>query len=350
LNNKRNVTISDFNEIAPIGRGATGSVILASDKLTDELFAIKIIPKSMLRNEKCLNRALFERDVLMKIQHPFVTKLYRTFQSKNCLYYVLEYVGGGDLFFHLHREVSFSPYQIKLYACEIVLALLHIHKLGIIYRDLKPENILIGTDGHIKLADFGLAKEMQSKRCTSMCGTKEYLSPEIIAGKKYDTKSDWWAFGIVIYRLLANRMPFSNESTPRLFELIQNGRVRFTSIIDPDAKNLLTKLLQTDPTKRIGDDDIMHQPYFKDIDWNKVAEKGYEPCFVPEMASPDSTENFPTDRSNFGISEFEKSSFGDDSSDDILYQFGEQKKLMNSAPLMYINDFSCTNLCGLDSA
>lgn len=353
INKKRKMTINDFNEISAIGTGATGKVILASDKLTNELFAIKIIPKSILRNEKSVSRALFERDALMKTQHPFITQLFRTFQSKNCLYYVLEYVGGGDLFFHLNRGVVFSPWQVKLYACEIVVALKHIHKLGIIYRDLKPENILIGADGHIKLADFGLAKDMQCLRCSTMCGTVEYLSPEMVSGKKYDVKSDWWTFGVVLFRLLTNRLPFVNlNNTAKLFAQIVRGRIRFPPEMDPVTKDLLSSLLVTDPEKRIGDDDIMEHPYFSDIDWNKVTAKGYEPCFIPEMASPDSTENFPTGLGDVNISAFERES--SDSSSDSFDGFIENSTeddgfRVCSAPLIHLNDFSCTNLKDLDT-
>jgi len=291
LRTYRKLSTSCFDFICPIGYGYSSEVVLARDKVTDVCFAIKIIPKARLKTNTSIVRAVSERNALMQASHPFITDFISSFQTNHALYYVLEFIGGGDLFFHLTRGTYFSHYQIRLYVAEITLALLHLHKLGIVYRDLKPENILIGNDGHLKLTDFGLAKEIASSTGT-ICGTNEYIAPEMLNKEKYGMEVDWWSLGVLVFRLFTGKMPFSSPNLSVLYQSITVGKYRIPKNTDPIISSFIRELLQIDPSCRIGDDSIRTHPFFEGVDWKKIIQKQYKPEFIPNISTPDSVENF----------------------------------------------------------
>ena len=201
----------DFKILKVIGRGSFGKVYLVQKKDNEKLYAMKTLKKDLtiqqqtyqstkgkcfilsLTNNNC--DVLAEREILEKIDHPFIVKLHFAFQTPSKLYFVMDFLNGGELFYHLKKEGRFSENRTVFYAAEILLALECLHKNGIIYRDLKPENVLLDSDGHIKLTDFGLSKQgvVGNRNTYTFCGTPEYLAPEIVKGKGHSKAVDWWS-------------------------------------------------------------------------------------------------------------------------------------------------------------
>jgi len=203
---------------------------------------------------------------------------------------ILDLLSGGELFFHLKEEGSFSLSRARMYTAEIVSALDHLHdKLDIVYRDLKPENIVLDKDGHACLTDFGLAKTDISKQpAFTFCGTPEYLAPEILKGKGHSKGVDWWSMGCVCYEMLCGLPPFYSENVNEMYELILNKPLVFPDHVPEDARELLTQLLQRDEGKRLTDGaKIKAHPFFKEIDWNKLERREYTPEFVPDISKDD---------------------------------------------------------------
>jgi serine/threonine protein kinase len=261
-------------------------------KANGELFAIKEIRKSQIRSKSHESRVIAERNILTQTSHQFLTKLHYAFQTSTKLYFVLEFVGGGNLRFHITRGIQFSHQQIRLYLAQIVIALRTLHKLGIIYRDLKPENILIDKNGHLKLSDFGLASQMDCDLSYSFCGTRSYLSPEVLRGEKHTFAIDWWSLGIVAFELRFGYRPFENENTRRLYETVQNTAPRIPRNADPTIASFIRQLLVKDPQLRLSGTDVICHPYFAGLSWEKVAKMEFEPEFIPIIDRPDSVLNF----------------------------------------------------------
>lgn len=290
------ININDFKILKLIGEGFGGKVFLARMKTNGKLFAIKAIDKERMLCKGNESRLVAERNILMRAKHQFITRLFYAFQDSNQCYLVLEYVAGGDLRYHLENQsLRFSKEQIRLYLAEIIVALRTLHKMGIIYRDLKPENILLDLKGHIKLADFGLSRQVDpGKDCKSLCGTFEYLAPEMIKNENQTFCIDYWALGILSYRLIVGYMPFQSGNKRILFNKIKESPVRFPQNIDPVSVSFISALLEKDPTKRLGSigTNILLHPFFAGIDWNLVSKMQTKPEFIPYISKDDSVSNF----------------------------------------------------------
>jgi serine/threonine protein kinase len=237
-----------------------------------------------------------EKAILSMITHPFSVNLYATFQHEEYLYMVMEYVIGGELFSQLRKVGRFNNETSRFYAAEIVLALQYLHQKNIVYRDMKPENLLIDRNGHIKITDFGFAKYVEDRTWT-LCGTPEYLAPEIIQSKGHGRAVDWWALGILIYEMLAGYPPFYDENPFGIYQKILAGRVEFPRRFDPAAKSLVRGLLTADRTKRYGclkdgAEDIKKHKWFKSVDWNKCFRRQLKPPYVPGYKNAKDTSNF----------------------------------------------------------
>merc|ERR1711904_287604 len=194
------------------------------------------------------------RNVLVRATHPFIVNLEYAFQTPKKLYFVLEYCPGGELFFHLSRAGRFSEGRCRFYASELLLAIQYMHSLNIIYRDLKPENVLLDAQGHAKLTDFGLSKEgiEDNFSAKSMCGTPEYLAPEIIEKRGHGKAVDWYSLGALMYEMLTGLPPFYTRDREQLFERIRRGELSYPSYVSDVAKSLLQRMLDRDPPKRLG--------------------------------------------------------------------------------------------------
>jgi serine/threonine protein kinase len=290
------LSMSDFTIVSVIGRGYYGKVMLCQDNDTKQYCAIKSVHKSRLIEANKIHTILRERNILVKVNHPFIVSLKAAFQTPSKFYFVLEYAPGGELFYHLQRRGPFPLEQVRLYAAEIALALHHLHDLGIIYRDLKTENILLDADGHIKLTDFGLSKDLAASDETStFCGTPEYLAPEIVRHLPHGMAVDWWMLGILVFELLFGVTPFANDNRATMFRSICNAEPRFPPEVDPDVQNLIARLLTKDAAQRADFPEIQAHPFFRTIPLERVMRKEFTPVYVPQVRSQSAAVNFDTD-------------------------------------------------------
>uniref|UniRef100_A0A672Z0R3 non-specific serine/threonine protein kinase n=1 Tax=Sphaeramia orbicularis TaxID=375764 RepID=A0A672Z0R3_9TELE len=292
-------TMNDFDYLKLLGKGTFGKVILVREKASGTYYAMKILKKEVIIAKDEVAHTLTESRVLKNTRHPFLTSLKYSFQTKDRLCFVMEYVNGGELFFHLSRERVFSEDRTRFYGAEIVSALDYLHSAKIVYRDLKLENLMLDKDGHIKITDFGLCKEGITDTATmkTFCGTPEYLAPEVLEDNDYGRAVDWWGLGVVTYEMMCGRLPFYNQDHEKLFELILMEEIKFPRTLSADAKSLLSGLLIKDPNKRLGggpDDakEIMRHSYFGTIDWQDVYDKKLVPPFQPQVSSETDTRYF----------------------------------------------------------
>jgi len=222
-----------------------------------------------------------ERRILENIRHPFIVKMDYAFQSDSKLFFVLEYCPGGELFFYLSQIGRFKEDAARFYASNILLALHHLHSQNILYRDLKPENVLVSHDGYVKIADFGLSKEniYGHNDAKSICGTAEYLAPEILLNQGHGKASDWWSFGGIIYEMLCGEPPFYSKNKEKLFRNIKYSEPKLDfPFLSENARDICGKLLEKSPTSRLGSgptdaEEIMAHPWFACINWNAITKR-----------------------------------------------------------------------------
>uniref|UniRef100_A0A8C2PHT1 cAMP-dependent protein kinase n=1 Tax=Capra hircus TaxID=9925 RepID=A0A8C2PHT1_CAPHI len=258
-----NAGLEDFERKKTLGTGSFGRVMLVKHKATEQYYAMKILDKQ---------------------------------KDNSNLYMVMEYVPGGEMFSHLRRIGRFSEPHARFYAAQIVLTFEYLHSLDLIYRDLKPENLLIDHQGYIQVTDFGFAKRVKGRTWT-LCGTPEYLAPEIILSKGYNKAVDWWALGVLIYEMAAGYPPFFADQPIQIYEKIVSGKVRFPSHFSSDLKDLLRNLLQVDLTKRFGNlkngvSDIKTHKWFATTDWIAIYQRKVEAPFIPKFRGSGDTSNF----------------------------------------------------------
>ncbi|KCV73160.1 AGC/SGK protein kinase [Fonticula alba] len=296
----KKAALNDFELLRVIGRGSFGKVVLVRHKTTTRIYALKVISKKAIRQRDEAKHIMAERNVLVQnVKHPFLVGLRYSFQTPEKLYLALDYVNGGELFFHLQRERCFEESRARFYAAEIVSALEYLHSVDIIYRDLKPENILLDAEGHIALTDFGLAKEgVESGRTTStFCGTPEYLAPEVLRKQDYGKAVDWWCLGVVLFEMIVGLPPFYSRDCNEMYDRILHDKLRFPQKVSSSARSLISLLLIRDPTQRLGGCEngalaVQGHEFFKDIDWALLFNRGYQPPFNPQVDGPLDLRNF----------------------------------------------------------
>lgn len=287
--------LKDYDRIQAIGSGAYGEVYLVRNNNTFTYHAMKVVEKSIVVERKFVDQLIMEKRILQSIEHPFVISLEAAFKDNVYLYLVLPFISGGDLFTSIHKYGSHSECLGKFYAAQIVLALEYLHHCCIVHRDLKPENVLINSNGYLLLGDFGFCKIIKTRTWT-ICGTPEYLAPEIVLSKGYSFAVDWWALGILIYEMCTGYPPFISSNANKLYQKIIVGNYKFPDILSSDLKYLIKGFLQTDPTKRLGSTgtyDIKNHSWFRTTDWLMLLHHKQAAPYTPICSSPGDTCNFP---------------------------------------------------------
>ncbi|KAL3316264.1 Serine/threonine-protein kinase Sgk1 [Cichlidogyrus casuarinus] len=351
----KNACQDSFEFLKLIGTGNFGKVYLAKNKFDNKVFAVKVLNKSKIRDP---SRVLVERNVLVQtLKHPFLCQLHYTFQSNTKLFFVIDYVNGGELFYHLSNEKRFNETKTRFYISEIACALGYLHSQNIIYRDLKTENVLLDSIGHIVLTDFGLCKQnFDSKDTTStFCGSPEvrvinnysivgvfytapvqvswsrekrslkpqvsvsasldqdtwtgaaYLAPEVLRKESYDRTVDWWCVGIVTYEMLTGLPPFYSEDHQKMYQSILYDNLNLPDYISSPAAMLIVGLLVKDAKLRLGSvddlEEIKAQDFFASINFKKLEAREIQPPFKPNSNSELDTQNISEEFTEMPISQ-----------------------------------------------
>ncbi|XP_005215514.1 serine/threonine-protein kinase Sgk3 isoform X2 [Bos indicus] len=261
---------TDFDFLKVIGKGSFGKVLLAKRKLDGKFYAVKVLQKKIVLNRKEQKHIMAERNVLLKnVKHPFLVGLHYSFQTTEKLYFVLDFVNGGELFFHLQRERSFPEHRARFYAAEIASALGYLHSIKIVYRDLKPENILLDSI---------------------------YLAPEVIRKQPYDNTVDWWCLGAVLYEMLYGLPPFYCRDVAEMYDNILHKPLNLRPGVSLTAWSILEELLEKDRQNRLGAKEdfleIQNHPFFESLSWTDLVQKKIPPPFNPNVVGPDDIRNF----------------------------------------------------------
>lgn len=289
---------NDFEMGRILGTGSFGRVALAKHKPTNTVVAIKSLLKSHIIKNQQVSHVQSEREVLAAIDHPFVVRMHANFQDEHCCRFVMEYIAGGEFFSHLRSRGQLPEDAARFYAAQVLLVFEYLHSKDIIYRDLKPENMLLDSEGYLKLADFGFAKVLPGgKRTYTLCGTCDYLAPEVILSKGHGRAVDWWELGILMYEMLAGYPPFCDTDAMGTYQRILKGVVTFPFHVSPAAKDLIRKLLQADLSKRYGclaggAQDIKGHQWFRSVNFSALLSRKIPAPIRPVVKSVDDTSNF----------------------------------------------------------
>lgn len=303
VNPNSRVSPHDFQLLKVLGKGGYGKVFQVRKNNGNDagkIFAMKVLKKAtIVRNQKDTAHTKAERNILEAVKSPFICDLSYAFQTGGKLYLILEYLSGGELFMHLEREGIFMEDTAAFYLAEIVIALEHLHKQGIIYRDLKPENILLDGRGHVKLTDFGLCKESieGDQKTHTFCGTIEYMAPEILMRVGHGKAVDWWSLGALMFDMLTGGPPFTAENRKRTIDKILKGRLTLPPYLSNDARELIKRLLKRHVESRLGAgpgdaEEIKEHPFFRLLDWNVVYRRQMEPPFKPSLINDEDVSLF----------------------------------------------------------
>uniref|UniRef100_A0A3B4FYG4 Protein kinase C n=1 Tax=Pundamilia nyererei TaxID=303518 RepID=A0A3B4FYG4_9CICH len=301
----KRMNLHDFVFIKVLGKGSFGKVMLAEMKGTDEVYAVKVLKKDVILQDDDVDCTMTEKRILaLARRHPYLTQLFCCFQTKDRLFFVMEYVNGGDLMFQIQRSRKFDEARSRFYAAEVTSALMFLHRHGVIYRDLKLDNILLDAEGHCKLADFGMCKEgiLNGVTTTTFCGTPDYIAPEILQELDYGPSVDWWALGVLMYEMMAGQPPFEADNEDDLFESILHDDVLYPVWLSKEAVSILRAFMTKSPNKRLGcvmaqglEEAIKLHPFFREIDWTLLEQRKIRPPFKPRIKTKRDVNNFDQD-------------------------------------------------------
>ena len=262
-NKKEQWTLKDFNIGKKLGRGKFGCVYLAQEKASQYVVALKTLFKRQLSNAGVEHQLRREIEIQSHLRHPNILRLFGYFYDASRVYLILEYAEGGELYKQLTKQTKFTEELTANYICQLAQALHHCHKKHVIHRDMKPENILIGSNGELKIADFGWSVHAPGSRRQTLCGTLDYLSPEMIEGKSHDHYVDVWSLGILMYEFLFGVPPFEADTHNETYRRISKVDLQFPlhNTLSDDAKDLIRKLLVKVPNERISLIQVLKHPF-----------------------------------------------------------------------------------------
>jgi len=279
---------SDFTILKVIGQGGFGRVLLVKKKDTERIYAMKVMHKTKISGTRQLQCLIAEKNIMLN-DNPFLVHLHYSFQTPEQLYFVMDFISGGDLAHHLQNKGRFVEKEVRFITAEIVLAMEHLHSCGVIYRDLKLENILLDKDGHVCLTDFGLSKELSEVNGTTgtVCGTPTYLAPEVLLGQPYGHAIDWWSLGVVLYELFTGMNPFDSRDFDSVLHNILHANIVVPDYVPATGANLIESLLQRTPTKRLcsgptGSAEIQNHAFYKNVEWKKLMFKQTKAPYIPK--------------------------------------------------------------------
>jgi serine/threonine protein kinase len=268
-------------------------VLQVRKKDNKKIYAMKVLNKKSIIEKSEVDHTKAEQSILQKLCHPFLVNLNYSFQTPDKLYFIMDYINGGELFFHLQNDKKFPEDRVRFYAAEIVCGLEYLHSAGVLYRDLKPENILLTSDGHICMTDFGISKEglhSDDDRTATFCGTPEYLAPEVLEGNGYGKAVDWWSFGTLVFEMLTGLPPFYAQDVQQMYAKIISAKLVIPSSVGPEARALIEELLVRQPEKRLSEPSkIKAHPFFRGIDWDMLVRKELTPPYIPPVKNAEDT-------------------------------------------------------------
>uniref|UniRef100_A0AAZ3PSU6 Protein kinase C n=1 Tax=Oncorhynchus tshawytscha TaxID=74940 RepID=A0AAZ3PSU6_ONCTS len=297
----------DFDLLSVIGRGSYAKVLLVRLKKTERIYAMKVVKKELVNDDEDIDWVQTEKHVFEQASnHPFLVGLHSCFQTESRLFFIIEYVNGGDLMFHMQRQRKIPEEHARFYSAEISLALNYLHERGIIYRDLKLDNVLLESEGHIKLTDYGMCKEgLRPGDTTSL--------RSILRGEDYGFSVDWWALGVLMFEMMAGRSPFDivgstdnpdQNTEDYLFQVILEKQIRIPRSLSVKAASVLKGFLNKEPKERLGCHpqtgfaDIMGHPFFRNVDWDLMEQKQVAPPFKPNISGEFGLDSFDTQFTN----------------------------------------------------
>jgi len=294
----KQVNLADFQMTRTLGVGSFGRVKFAKWKQDGKYYAVKFMKKHEIIKLKQVDHINNEKRLMAQIDYPFVVNMMGYAKDDRFVYIIMECIGGGELFTHLRRARKFSDEISKFYGAQTAGAFAHCHSKNIIHRDLKPENILMCQNGYSKLTDFGFAKIIEpGTRTYTLCGTPEYIAPEVLLNKGHGKPVDWWTLGILIYEMIVGQPPFCDEDPMGIYQKILAGKIYFPKYFDKNAKALVKKLLTADLSKRYGNlkdgsDDILKHKWFSSLDWQKLEKLEIPAPYKPTMKDETDVSNF----------------------------------------------------------
>jgi len=304
------IGLDDFLLLRVIGRGSYAKVFVVEQKRTKRIYAMKVIKKELVNDDEDIDWVQTEKHVFeVASNHPFLVGLHSCFQTASRLFFIIEFVNGGDLMFHMQRQRRLPEEHARFYSAEICLALNFLHEKGIVYRDLKLDNVLLDADGHVKLTDYGMCKEglRPGDTTSTFCGTPNYIAPEMLRGEDYDFSVDWWALVVLMFEMLAGRSPFDivgqtdnpdQNTEDYLFQVILEKPIRIPRSLSVKAGSVLKGFLNKNPVERLGCHpqtgfaDIQSHPFFKTIDWEMLYAKQIVPPYKPQVTSETDLDHF----------------------------------------------------------
>ncbi|KAF5295572.1 hypothetical protein FQR65_LT10435 [Abscondita terminalis] len=293
-----NASLTEFKLLRTLGTGSFGRVMKVRHKSSsEEIYAMKIMEKAHIVRNKQVRHTISEVRIMDAVRFHFLVYLEYFFKDNVYLFLVMPFINGGEMFSHLREMRKFEENLSKFYAAQVILAFEYLHCLGMVYRDLKPENILIDLNGYIKITDYGFCKKVDEQRTYTLCGTPEYLAPEIILSQGYNKSVDWWSLGILIYEMNAGYPPFYAREPMKIYEKIVSGKYQTPQHFSKALRDLISNMLQVDRTKRYGilkggSKDVKGHEWFRSFDWDGVLGQKVKPIFKPQVKGMEDSTNF----------------------------------------------------------